>query len=69
MGNQCDQMVEFKVAQFFTKMPQKVDTAVFTQIVTFFKYLQNSTYTWATFERKFVKISFKIVQSGHTVWL
>ena len=25
-GHQCDQMVEFKVAQFFTKVAQKVDT-------------------------------------------
>ena len=27
---QCDQMVEFEVAQCFTKDAQKVDTAVFT---------------------------------------
>ena len=33
-------MVEFKVAQFFTKVARKkVDAAVFTLIVTFFKYI------------------------------
>ena len=30
MLDQCDQMVEFKVAQFCTKVAQKVDTAYFT---------------------------------------
>ena len=52
---QCDQLVEFEVAQFFTKVAQKVDTAVFTYLNRdIFQISQNSTDIWATFVRKFV---------------
>ena len=47
--DQCDHFVEFKLAQ-------KGDAPVFTHIVIYFKYLQNSTDNWATFVR----------ESGHT---
>ena len=58
-------MVKFKVVNFSQKLPKNVDTAVFTQIVSFFKYPQ--TFFWATFVIFFVKMHLKIGQSGHTV--
>ena len=39
-GEQCDQMLELRVARFSPKLAQKVATAVFTSNVTLFEIAQ-----------------------------
>ena len=57
--NQCDQMLNWKVAQFSAKVDQKVATAVFYLKVMFTTNPQKIPNIWATFARKFVAQTFK----------
>ena len=58
-GKQCDQMLEYKVAQFRRKVSQIFSTAVFTQIGIFSQKAKKMPNIWATFARKFVIKAFQ----------
>ena len=66
---QCDQLVEFEVAQFFTKVAQKVDTAVFTRIMTFFKKTKTQQLFGLLLQENLQKCLSKIARSDHTGYL
>ena len=56
---QCDQMLRLKVAQIFPKLPNLFPKQFSSEIWMFFKIVQKSQYTWATFETKYFTQNFK----------
>ena len=65
--DQCDQMAEWKVAQFLLKIAQKFVTVVWLKNWWCSKLLQKSPNIWATFERRFVGKNFKNLRNCNVV--